>query len=233
MAERVIDLQFLEEKEALNYHVGCTPGEVIRQVLEIKEVKGLTVVDLASGASSLTSQLLKEGANAHGVDVIYDEDPSIIEFKTENIFYELAQRSHPSFRRNMVHQGISAIREFVGSMKTNPENYHRAFITDLPFADNYSDLTISYNGISELTDSTDLMLKMFQEALRITRRGGKIKIAPIHTLGDETYDMLAAQHAEVIHTLKDQGLKVEMETGIEVKSEIPFPTFTRLTITKS
>src|SRR4051812_22414312 len=57
----------------------ATPGRVARAYLGLPDdVTGLTIIDLASGASSLTEELRRNGARPHAVDRIYSRGEGAI-----------------------------------------------------------------------------------------------------------------------------------------------------------
>jgi len=232
MTERS-ELYAIEEELAIRAEgPSCTPSQMARDILGIKDVKSLVVVDLASGTSPMVAELLDEGVNAHGVDIVYGKSIEDITRSARILLFDQVYNAPYDYREKMQEFGNAAIERFLASMQTHSAHYHEGYLTRLPFPDNFADITTSLNGITALSENVDLTMVRIKEALRITKPGGKLIMAPLHTPYDENFDYFADQHAEVIERLKSEGYQVEIESDIEVPSELLLPEFTRITIIK-
>lgn len=211
----------------------CTPGLFAREILGIaNEVKGLSVVDLAAGTCSMVADLLDQGADAHAVDLVYDKSTKELDDSSRNVLYSQVEMAPLQYRDQMKTYGLEALEKFLASYQANRQNYHRAYLTRLPFSDNFSDITTSLNGITNLSEDPELILEMLREAIRITKPGGKVIVAPVHSMHNEYHNLYARTHAQVIEELEVEGYTVETQRGESASAQIPLGLFTRLVITK-
>lgn len=233
MTERKDRLYILEEEVvAKTAEPSCTPAQIAREVLGIQGVRGLMVVDLAAGASPLTAKLIAEGADAHAVDAIYNMSAARLSHLAADYLDRQVEDAPFDYREIMRSEGELAIQEFLDSLQSNGENYHQSYLTRLPFRDNFSDLTVSLNGILSVSEEPELTVEMVKEALRITKPGGKLVMTPVHLPNDPYFNYFADEHSAVIEQLEREGERFELET-VAVSATIPLPEFNRLTIIKS
>jgi hypothetical protein len=234
MPERKEVLYHLEEEMASeSAEPSCTPSYMARDILGLKEnVSSLTIVDLAAGTSSLVPDLLEEGANAHAVDAIYHLTPEALLQEATAVCAKQTEIVSYYDRRKMWEHGKNAMQKFIDSYRSSRQNYYQAFLTRLPFQDGFADVAVSLNGITAFAEDVDLTLEMINEALRITKPGGKVILSPLHFENDPDFDYYARQHSDIIQSLERKGLPLNLETGIFVPSDIPLPVFNRLTILK-
>jgi SAM-dependent methyltransferase len=227
------ELYKIEEEMALKAEApSCTPGNMAKEILGIEAVQGLTVVDLASGTSSLVATLISEGADAHAVDIVYGKSVDELDNEASDLLLRMAQMAPYGYGQKFMEQGLASIQAFTNSYRDNPERYHKAYLTRLPFENDSVDVTTSLNGITALSQDVDMTIERIKEAIRITKPGGKIILAPIHSEDDPDFDYFADQHAEVFIALQEEGYDIRIQQGITVTSDLPFPTFTRAVITK-
>lgn len=145
------------------------------------QVEGQFIADLAAGACSLTAFLLDEKkANAHAVDILYRDDTQLETAISQSLVKVLAMAG--AHRDHMFNVTTTTAEQFRQSRQMYPDHYHAAWLTELPFADNTADLTVSFNGITLLHSEPDLMLKATLEALRITKPGQSVVMAPYLTI---------------------------------------------------
>ncbi|MBI4058119.1 class I SAM-dependent methyltransferase [Candidatus Microgenomates bacterium] len=191
-AVRLAELHLKEVQVASELETSATTTRAARHILEIPEiVKDVTIVDLAAGACPLTADLLDRGANAYAVDHLYGEQGKLAAAAARSLelVIQNARRVQPEYATRMYELTEAAILDFWKSFNTHPDRYKEGWLTQLPFEDNISDMTLSLNGISELWGDQEVMQRALDEALRITKPGGKITIAPFLTAKGITVPM--------------------------------------------
>ncbi len=148
-----------------------------------KNPAGLTVVDLASGASSLVAELIEEGADAHGFDQMYADPASMDDYIQRSFIAieKLAQRKSPEERRRTLTNVRDSIGKFRASFLEYPEHYHSGWLSELPFDDHFADWTVSLCGVSDLAIDFELYEQVMGEAVRITKVGGVVVMVPFHS----------------------------------------------------
>ncbi len=147
-------------------------------------VRGLTIIDLAGGASLLTTDLLRRGANAYALDRIYGDIEALQDAVMNGYIpavLKVLQRAAP--HRIILHQQQVAmlqqeLREFLKAREEHPERYIEGWLTKLPFSDNFADRTLSHLGISRLSGDYEVLEEATMEGIRITKPGGALVIAP-------------------------------------------------------
>lgn len=228
------DLYKREEAQVAKISDGasCTPSFIARDILGLKEVKGLTIVDLASGTSGMVAELIEDGADAYGVDIVYGQPFEEFTQKSRDILTDMSSASPPGYGDKMYHYGDESLNKFTNSFQNDRDRYRAGYLTRLPLPDNFADVTTSLNGISALGDDNELTMERIYEALRITKPGGKVILAPIHTTGNPYFDHFAHEHGEMMDRLEEEGYEIIEESGIQVNSDLLLPDFTRLTIIK-
>lgn len=120
-----------------------------------KKIKGLTILDVGAGLSTITAQLQKQGANAIAVDYAYEDLDKL----------QAATRYAPgTFRETPTKGKIKAVAAFAGQ---------------LPFPDNSINICLSSFFIDQLVvKHGDTMIKIVSEVLRVLKPGGNLQINP-------------------------------------------------------
>lgn len=211
----------LHEREiafATKLHVSASPAESVRKILGIPErVSGLTIVDLAAGACPLTGQLLTEGANAFAIDRIYDDREELL-----NAVYKkwlpmslyFVRKINPTQVQMVDKFSRRIVREFLRSFEKYPDKHIVGWLTDLPLESGFSDLTVSYSGVSELFEDQEVLEKATQEAVRITKAGGRVVIAPFLTNGGSSGigGRITTSHNQLVEFLRKENVgQVEVQ----------------------
>lgn len=195
---------------------GSTIGEIAAQILELTKAEGITIVDLASGASSLVAHLLTRGNNAFGVDRLY-YDRQELEVSMEKGVNYVARRYQNNGKPDHALAAIESARKFKKSLEENPDRYIAGWLTDLPLPDNFSDRTVSIHGISNLGEDAEVMLQAIREAIRITKPGGLVTIAPFHTPESSVFREFIDTHGSILELLREEGIRVSVERLEELK----------------
>lgn len=188
---------------AATSETSAMPGEAARIILDLPEdVTELTIVDLASGGSSLTALLLGEGADAYAVDQLYRDRKKIRTALDQSLKKVLKQVPRED-KQHMERVTRQSQETFLRSLAANPDRYRAGWLSHLPFHDDFSDWTVSINGISGLGKSYPLLRKATMEALRITKPGGTVVVAPFHTTHGfhQTYSL---QFEHLVEELSEQ-----------------------------
>lgn len=211
--------------------MSATPSDIAHSFLGLPEnVRGMTIVDLASGASSLTAELLANGADAHAVDVLYgrpEMQKRIIDYLDRRLLTQ-----PQDYRQQIRESENKALQNFLQSFQAQRNRYHGAYLTKLPFPDGFSDWTVSLLGISDLARYEPVMIAATFEALRVTKSGGKVVIAPLHP-GNRYYYWYSEEHEALIEELRKRNVgDVIVEKGILPSSRIPLEPMNRLTVLK-
>lgn len=198
-------IQTRERKIAIGFDTGTTSARDAMEALGIpKEVSGLVIVDLAAGASSLTAHLLEKGADAYAVDRLYLDDEELKRSMDEGIA-RVTSRYLDLGMLDFIETTKRSREEFEGSFEKRRERYRGAWLTRLPFEDNFSDITCSLHGISNLGENFDVMWQAILEAIRITKQNGLVIIAPFSRRGSR-WGEFADAHARVTERVKSEGL---------------------------
>ena len=214
------ELRALEVMLAEKIGISVGPTMPIWEILGLpEEVAGMTIVDLAAGASPLTHDLLQAGADAYAFDCVYQ--------KSEEELHQLIKVYHQEIlkfvnQKEEISEEINRDKEvFWRSLRIERDRYICGWMTELPFPSDFSDLTLSFEGATHVgANNFDLMWLITQEALRITKQGGKVIMSPIYS---ET-------HSQLIKRLNFQE-------GIRSTHELPdrakrYSEFRRITIIK-
>ena len=215
------ELRALEITLAEEVDISIGPTQETREILGLPEnVVGMTIVDLAAGVSPLTHDLLQAGANAYALDCIYQKSDSELHCLIEEYHQEILKLVT---RKEEVNQQISTDKQaFWRSFRTERDRYKNGWLTQLPFPNNFSDITISIEGITHVgAENINLLWLMTQEALRITKHSSKVIMSPIYS---ET-------HSQLIQMLNRQA-------GLTVTHELPenatrYANYRRMTIIKN
>lgn len=98
-----------------------------------KTLDGLTVVDLAAGASSFVPQLLDNGVDSYAVDRGYGMSAELLREATIKTINNGFVRGH--FNQRGVDLSIEALERFLVSYVAHRERYIEAWLSELPFDD--------------------------------------------------------------------------------------------------
>lgn len=199
-----------ERELALKLLVSATQAEAIRPKLGLPDnMAGLTIVDLAAGASTLTANLLTQRANAYALDYVYDDREQLIEAVYNKWLPKVLSLSSDRAERQFVEDVTKrSIRRFLRSFEAQRQRYKAGWLTDLPFESDFSDWTVSYSGVSELFEEPDLLKQATMEAVRITKPGGIISIAPFITNSGSSGigGRITRTHNELVIFLSEQNV---------------------------
>lgn len=200
--QRLRQLHVAEQKITERSYVSATTFKAAsRDILSLpQDVSGLTILDLAAGASDITAELLARGVNAHALDCSYYDFQELLA-SFEVAVPMILRQTPPVHRRHMKKVTVRAFLRFRDSFFTHNSHYHPGWLTNLPFPDNFADRTFSINGISHLAERRELFRKALEEAVRVTRPGGLTIIAPFHTR-DSLHKQYARIHNKVARELK-------------------------------
>lgn len=166
------------------------------------KLKGLTVVDLGAGASPLTAELLQAGVNAHAVDWLYFDNHALankLEEYTTGYFKRLA--NNPAGQRLL----RNALEVFIHSYHRDQDHYHPAYLTSLPFPDNFSDLTISHNSLTYLAEDHKILEQATREAIRITKPGKRVTLYPLYAFRQGERQFFE-EHERLLRQIQQEGL---------------------------
>ena len=171
--------------------LGRSYEEYIQMFNLTKEyLKDQKTLDIASGASSFTPQLLNKGFNITAADVLYNTEPQELEKISSNDFNTLIQahsgldcNSDWNFFKNsddMIKQRTMVYKEFIGSYnKEKGKIYIPAELPSLPFKNNEFSLVLCSHLLFLYDDRLDydFHLQSLKEMLRVTSR--EIRIYPL------------------------------------------------------
>jgi SAM-dependent methyltransferase len=180
---------------------GRTLAEYLRMfALEQEGLRGLTILDVASGPGSFTAESLAMGLDAIGCDPMYDGDPEVIvaQGKADIDVCREQIRRNPGV---LVYADIdafygdkyAALDRFAADyrQRRNTGRYIAGALPSLPFADGSFDLVLTANflmayapledGGMHAGDSfgLDFHLRSVEELARVTR--GELRIPGMHT----------------------------------------------------
>lgn len=215
--------------------VSSTPGELVRQYLGLPEnVSGLTIVDVAAGFSSLTANLIAEGAVVHAVDPRFEGGEVDIGQLIQNVFFNTMRHLQYYPNRAYFETSLSkSLLAFKDSFLKDRQRYHAEYATRLPFPDNFSDYTVSSNGLSLLLKEPDVMLGAIKKALQVTKPGGKTILFPWFPEGQHYIEENVDIHERVATKIQMAGLGIPtLEGPITIQSPIYHNPEFRLSILK-
>ena len=205
------EIRSLEKEIAPDIITGSSSYDSAVEALGIYEdLTGLTVVDLASGASSFVAGLLAEGIDAYGIDRVY-EDPNQLRADSTEGVKMVIERLEALGRTDFARSAQRSLERFNGSFAINPTRYQPGWLTDIPLPDEFADRTYSLHGITHMGVDFDLMLQSMHEALRITKPGGIITIAAFNESDSLHHYTYARVHRSVFQRLRNEGNRAEIE----------------------
>jgi ubiquinone/menaquinone biosynthesis C-methylase UbiE len=146
-----------------------------------KDVRGLTIVDIGSGASTATLELQKQGANAIAIDYRYK---NLKEVK-RSIDRYLSSTIPSADRRMMVEvreynrQMRNSMRAFFHAHENREIQLVAASAGSLPFKNESVDLIFSIQCITRfLIKDKDVFINAVSEAIRVLRPEGQLQLHP-------------------------------------------------------
>lgn len=213
--------------------VSCTPDSIARQSLGLASMKPKEVlIDLASGASSMVARYLHEGVDAYAVDLIYDNDASEIERVAKAGLLYSVSMSTWFLQADMAKMGEQAISEFIASFKEEGnKRYRKGDLKRLPFWRNSAHVTTSLNGLTKVAEGGKQIIQMTKEAMRVTKPGGRIILAPFLDVETEEY-WPDESHAELREWLEKEGHRFSVDEN-SVQSELPMFPVRRIVISRN
>jgi SAM-dependent methyltransferase len=146
------------------------------------------ILDCASGASSFTAEMSKQGYDVTALDILYDKDPDVLDDKYHDHMEVLIEglASVNSFVWNffsdvqdLKDKRDEAFREFIEDYRTNNERYIKADLTNLPFPDNYFSMVLCSHllFIYDHRLNYEFHLNTIKEMLRVTSK--EVRIYPL------------------------------------------------------
>lgn len=173
-----------------------------------KDVGGLTIVDIGSGASTATLELQRQGANAIAVDYRYE---NLKEVK-RSIDRHLSNATSQADRRTMEvreynRKARNSMRAFFHAHEEREMQLVTASAGNLPFQDESVDFVFSIQCISHfLIYDRGVFINAVSEVLRVLRPGGELQLHPwISTEYD--WDQTKKRNAfELTSYLKEQNI---------------------------
>lgn len=189
-------------------------------------VSGLTIVDLAAGASLVTSKLLERGANAFALDRMYADRSGLMDALNNRYISELrksAQMMRPWEVNTIIKEAHQEIGQFFKSFDRHRERYIYGWLTQLPFENDFADWVVSSNGISALFGDFEVMSKSVNEAIRVAKPGGTVVM----------YPFLEEPESEKVHEALVQQLIASNVGKVLVERGVLYPSDNRLTIVKA
>lgn len=133
--------------------IGRSYDEYIKMFnLNLDKLKYSKILDCASGASSFTAEMTKNGYNVQAVDIVYDEKPEILK-KRCNHHLDVLVESLSNIQDLFVFNYFKDLKEmknireescetFFKDYKNNKSNYTKSNLLNLPFPDNYFNLVL-------------------------------------------------------------------------------------------
>jgi hypothetical protein len=178
-------------------------------VIEFPEnVRGLTIVELCSGASNIVKSLSDQGANAYGVDVLYKQPFKRVERTVQESLDSFHRKANKA-RKSIQGVDLANVSDFAVAInpdllnaKVNDSSYDRAsqqaaeeFLKDflknrsryvgnlasnLSFLEDDSvDFMFSIQGVSKfLASDLDVLNGVVNEALRVLKRNKELHLYP-------------------------------------------------------
>jgi SAM-dependent methyltransferase len=175
------------------------------------------VLDVASGASSFVAELSKRGYDAVAVDPLYklsleemndlgNKEIEIATLKLDKIKDLFVWESYKSIEsHNQIR--INSFKQFLESY-AKEENYISAALPSLPFDNETFSLILCNHFLFLYQEQFDyeFHLKAINELIRITKKGGVIRIYPLVGFKNESYPYLD----KLIKTLSSNGVEIEL-----------------------
>jgi len=174
------------------------------------------VLDVASGGSSFVAELTKKGYAATAVDPLYklsvgemnklgNKEIELASQRLEKVKHSYEWKSygsldsHNEIRRHSFHQFINSYKQDI--MK---EKYIPASLPSLPFDNDTFSLILCNHFLFLYQEQFDLTfhLEAIEEMIRITEKGGSIRIYPIVDFKYQMYPQLD----ELMDSLKKQDV---------------------------
>ena len=214
-------LHILEQEIAADCLTGATTAEAYNLIVGLDGKPTGPVVDIGAGASPWVGWLVDHGVDAYAVDRLYENEEKLEESIQASNEVVLAQT--PSSYRATLERALQSFRQ---SFQVNRERYVPGWFTNLPFPDDFSELTVALNSVSDMGKDADILLASIVEGVRITRPGGRFVMAPFHT-SDGLNSRFSRQHQKVLGKLKAMNIG-----EIRVAKDIPQYLSARLIIEK-
>jgi hypothetical protein len=157
--------------------------------LEEEELKTLSFLDCAAGASTFTAYLANQGGMVRAVDILYDQDPLVLKSLCQEHLAALVKSLEPikkefewSYFRDLdqlrEHRSVSC-QEFHQDYSQNPERYLKGDLTQLPFADGEFDVVLSSHLLFIYDHRLDLdyHLRVLEEMCRVADQ--EVRVYPL------------------------------------------------------
>lgn len=178
------------------------------------------ILDVAAGGSSFVAELRKRRYDAAAVDPLYklsaeemnmfgNKEIDITTQKLDKIKHQLVWDSYKSLEyHNEIR--IKSFQQFLEDYEKDgkKETYITAALPSLPFADETFSFVLCNHFLFLYQEQFDyeFHLRALNELLRITKKGGVIRIYPLVGFKNEPYPYLN----QLIDTLEHQGVEIEL-----------------------
>lgn len=193
-----------------------------------RDVTGLLILDIGSGASLATTRLREMGARAFAVDFRYRDlkemRRSIHGYLMDPFKGARLSKEGKKFIKRMKKSQAT----FFNDIGANDGSYVASLAGNLPFPDETFDICYSKACMTpNLIRDLDVFIPVFYEAMRVLKKGGELQISPwyIERLGVNTAQVDNSKR--FIEYLKAQRINYTIEPGETVEWE----THMRLRVT--
>ncbi|MGM0878334.1 MAG: class I SAM-dependent methyltransferase [Bacillota bacterium] len=211
-----------EYYEQIGVAMTCRSFKEYEEMFTLDEhlLKKGRVLDVASGASSFVAGLRKRGYDAVAVDPLYslsleemntlgNKEIEIATQKLDKIKDLLVWESYESLEsHNQIR--INSFQQFLESYKKDDreEKYISAALPSLPFDDETFSLILCNHFLFLYQEQFDFdfHLQAINELIRITKKGGVIRIYPLVGFKNESYPYLD----KLIKTLGSKDIEIEI-----------------------
>lgn len=157
--------------------------------LDLEEIYRYSILDCAAGASSFTAHMNSLGFDAVAADILYGEDPDVLEGKCakhlDSLIYSIKKVGHifvwnffPSVDELKKQRMVAGV-EFVEDYKNHRKRYVEADLTKLPFKDSSFQMVLCSHLLFIYDHRLDYEFHMnsIGEMLRVSSK--ELRIYPI------------------------------------------------------
>lgn len=188
--------------------------------LNLEQFKGEKVLDVAAGASSFTTSAYHKGYDAYAVDPLYNLSVEEMRKHGEEEIQE-ASRKLKKGARTLLWDSYNTLEEhdkirrdsfsLFMEQYTQNEKEQRFFhgaLPHLPFSDHTFALLLCnhFLFLYEKQFNFEFHVKALKEMIRITKKGGEIRIYPLVGFNHEIYPYLN----NLIETLENDHVKIKL-----------------------
>jgi hypothetical protein len=168
-----------------------------------------TLVDIASGFSSLVPYLLSKNYDAWAIDPIYGLSDEEVRVELDDYHKRLVEKF--SFGSDHYRTRRTSTQDFSRVFPLRRDRFLKGNFESVPLPDLFADLTVSMQGITHLGYNERLVNKAIKEALRITKIGGSVILAPVY-LGIEPTEYTPGHDMLLTRLVTTPGLSISKFT---------------------